>query len=318
MKKTRKKILGFVGLVLVAAMTVLAIMLPGADTSALETNPVTDEVKVRVVGSAPLVTFVYPEDGSVFVDPAQHFQFKYENIETTTTEIYYTDPEGTEHTYTIDTVDPNFYPGTSEEYPLDLSSTEYGYGSYKIVTRGVGYDGVTSEDTVSFFYYPVYGEVIDDSDGVFNLGLFYNADSEDLDLILVNVYDSDGNLVTALSPKTVDLPDTEVDLEFEKNNLPSGTYTVEIIGLDSDGNVLSTPYTLELNYTEKKEEESSDGEKSNDNNTTGVPDTGYFWGGTNITGTDVAVTGLSVFSATVILAIVLVVRNKHDKTTLNA
>lgn len=317
MKKARKKILGFVGLVLVVAMTVLAIMLPGAETSALETNPVTDEVKVRVVGSTPLISLIYPEDSSVLVDPAQHFQFEYENIETTTTEIYYTDPEGAEHIYTIDTVDPNFYPGTSEEYPLDLSGTGYGYGSYKITARGIGYDGVTSEDTISFSYYPVYGEIIDDSGGTFNLGLFYNADNEDLASILVNVYDANGNLVTALSPKTINLPGTEVDLDFAKNNLPFGAYTVEIIGLDSEGDELSVPYTLDLNYEEDKKEDSEDSENGSNDNATGAPDTGYFWGGTNITGVDFATTGLIAFSATVVLAVVLVVRNKREKTASN-
>lgn len=317
MKKSRKKILGFVGLALVVAMTVLAIMLPGAETSALETNPVTDEVKVRVVGSVPLITLVYPEDGSVFVDPAQHFQFEYENIETTTTEIYYTDPEGNEYVYTIDTIDPDFIPGTSEEYPLDLSSPEYGYGSYKIVARGVGYDGVTSEDTVSFSYYPVYGEVTDDNEGTFNLGLFYNSDSEDLASILINVYDSDGNIVTALSPITVDLPETEIDLEFAKNNLPSGVYTIEIVGLDSDGNELPDPYILDLKYEEKKEEDSSNDKESNEGSPVGTPDTGYFWGGTNVTGFDVAATGLVVFSAAVVLAVVLVTRNRHEKSVSN-
>ena len=315
MKKARKKILGFVGLVLVVAMTVLAIMLPGAGTSALETNPVTDEVKVRVVGSTPLISLIYPEDSSVLVDPAQHFQFEYENIETTTTEIYYTDPEGAEHVYTIDTVDPNFYPGTSEEYPLDLSGTGYGYGSYKITARGIGYDGVTSEDTIS--YYPVYGEIIDGSGGTFNLGLFYNADNKDLASILVNVYDANGNLVTALSPKTINLPGTEVDLDFAKNNLPFGAYTVEIIGLDSEGDELSVPYTLDLNYEEDKKEDSEDSENGSNDNATGAPDTGYFWGGTNITGVDFATTGLIAFSATVVLAVVLVVRNKREKTASN-
>lgn len=309
MKKTRKKVLGIIGLTLVVAMTVLAILLPGSEASALDTNPVTDEVQVRVVGSVPMVSLIYPEDGSVFVDPLQHFQFKYENVETTTTEIYYTDTEGNQHIYTLDTVDPDYNPGTSEEYPLDLSDERYGYGDYIIVTSGVGFGGVTAEDSVSFSFYPVYGVLSDDSEeGVYYLSLRYFNGSEELANIIVNVYDADGNLVEALSPIEVSVPDgdKELKLPFADNDLPSGQYSIEIIGVDADGEPLGNPYIISLDYTKKDDGGDEPG------SVVPAPNTGRFSGVGNISNSDVILTSLVIFTAAVVVSIVVVAYKKND------
>ena len=308
MKKTRKKVLGIIGLALVAVMTVFAVLLPESGASALVTNPVTDEVEVRVVGNAPMISLVYPEDGAIFVDPTQYFAFEYANVETTTTKVYYTDSDGTEHVYTIDTVDPDYHPGISENYPLNLLGEEYGYGEYKIVTTGVGYDGVTTEDTVTFSFYPVYGDVEETTEnGVYSLNLRYFEDSEDLDAIIVRVYDADGNLVTALSPIKVALPTKEVALDFAGNGLPSGDYTIEIIGVDANGEELSAPYIIDLAYNESKKEDAGD-------DSVPAPNTGRFFGAGNVSGSDAIVTGLITFVAVAIVAIVIVARTKRNNS----
>lgn len=308
MKKTRKKILGIVGLTLVMIMTVCAVLLPESGASALDTNPVTDEVKVRVVGSVPMVSLIYPEDGAIYVDPSQHFAFEYENVETTTTEVRYTDADGVEHIYTIDTVDPDYHPGTSEDYPLDLLSERYGYGDYKIVTKGVGFGGVTAEDTVAFSFYPVYGDIENTpQNGSYRLNLHYLADSEDLASIRINVYDANGNLVTVLSPVEVTPPTDEVELDFAAKGLPSGEYTVEIVGLDAEGEELSVPYTINLTYNEDKKEAPEDASVP-------VPDTGRFFGMGSVSGSDLIVTSLAVFVAAATVAIALIIRTKKDKS----
>lgn len=308
MKKTRKKILGIVGLTLVMIMTVCAVLLPESGASALDTNPVTDEVKVRVVGSVPMISLIYPEDGAIYVDPSQHFAFEYENVETTTTEVRYTDADGVEHIYTIDTVDPDYHPGTSEDYPLDLLSERYSYGDYKIVTKGVGFGGVTAEDTVAFSFYPVYGDIENTSqNGSYRLNLHYLADSEDLASIRINVYDANGNLVTALSPVEVTPPTDEVELDFAAKGLPSGEYTVEIVGLDAEGKELSVPYTINLTYNEDKKEAPEDASVP-------APDTGRFFGMGNVSGSDLIVTSLAVFVAAATVAIALIIRTKKDKS----
>lgn len=86
MKKTKKKILGLAGLVLVAFMTVLALLLPDSGASALTTNPITDEVQVQVVGSEPDVTITSPGNDAVLVEPSQYFQFDFANVDTTSAE----------------------------------------------------------------------------------------------------------------------------------------------------------------------------------------------------------------------------------------
>lgn len=318
MKKTKKTILGIIGLTLVVAMTVLAVLLPESGASALDTNPITDEVKVRVVGSVPMIKLTYPENDTIFVDPTQYFTFEYENVETTTTEVRYTDASGTEHIYTIDTVDPDYVPGTSEAYPLDLLGTDYGYGEYKIVTKGIGFDGVTAEDTIAFSFYPVYSTLTDgEGDGSYNLKLYYDEEAGDLAAIVVNVYDANGNLVEALSPAKVVPPADELNLAFAANELPSGEYTIEIVGVDSEGEELSAPYTIKLTYNEKKSDDDDGGDDSSDTkeDTPVAPGTGRFWGTGNISDSDILITALAVFVAAITVAVALIIRTKKDKAT---
>ncbi len=307
MRKTSKKILGVAGLTLVAVMTVIAILLPGG-ASALETNPSTDEVEVRVVGSVPKVTITHPDSGSIFVEPQQYFTFSFENVNNVTAEVYYTDASGEEHVYLIDTLTPDYEPGSSSEYTLDLLSSQYGYGDYKIVVKGTGFDGVTSEDTVAFTFCPVYGTVerVTD-DGVYDIKLHYDQEAENLDTIILNVYDEAGNLVDVLSPALVKVPGTEVELPFGKNDLESGKYTIEIIAVNADGEPLAKPYYLTIDYTAPEDD--------NGGGVAPAPDTGRFFGAINMSSADVVLTGVMVFAVVAIVAIGIIISTRRDKAT---
>ena len=302
MKKTRKRILGLAGLFLVAFMTVLALLLPDSGASALTTNPITDEVQVQVVGSEPDVTIASPGDDAVLVEPSQYFQFDFANVDTTSAELQYTDASGDTHIYTIDTLDPHYDPttGSSPKYVLELLGEGYGYGEYQLTVTGIGFDGAFDEDTVKFSFYPVYGEVFGpDNDNNYSLGVHYDEDNEDLDTIEINVYGPDGELITDLSPIRIKAPESEVDLPFGDLGLPSGTYTVEIVALDKDANRLFDPYDILISYTKKGDPEPVP-----------APDTGSFFGGINVSSTDITITALVVFVLFSAVAAAIIIKSR--------
>ena len=301
MNKTHKKILGFLGLFLVIAATIFAAFLPGPATSA--TSSVTDTITVRVVGAVPRVDFSNAEMGKVYTTPNQSFSFSYENVATATVTIRYTDVNGVTHTYTLND-DPYDLDYNSGDIDFNLNLSErYGYGDYIITVAGDGVGGA-DEDSISFSYYPVYGEATEDEDGNINLDLEYNPDdgtgSGDGEVanIIVKVYDEEGNLVTPLSPVTVTPPTTSIELPFSDYDLPSGTYTIEITAYDQDGNELYKAYLTYVVYESK---------------TIPVPDTGGLFKNLNISHIDYLVTGLIIFSLVGVGGIIFI--NKRSKRT---
>lgn len=117
MKKTRKKVLGFLGLFAVVAMTVVAILIPGPQTSAIAT--VTDTIQVRVVGTVPDVNIIGIVNEAIYTNPERFFTVEYENVDKYILTLEYTDLEGnvTEDVLDESTVD---YEAGSENYRIRL------------------------------------------------------------------------------------------------------------------------------------------------------------------------------------------------------
>ena len=192
---------------------------------------------------------------------------------------------------------------------VDVDASEYGYGKYIVTVKGVGYDGVYDEDSVLFYYLPVYATVnVDDITGKHYVNLEYAADdgeAEDGEVltgevakIVINVYDKDGKLIEALSPITVLPPETSVEIPFAAKDLPSGTYKISVSAYGADGNELYKPYTLTTDY---KAAEVPDA---------GAPDTGGLFHNLNISKEDYLVSGVVVFFVLGIVAFGVVARNK--------
>ena len=100
MKQTQKKILGYLGLIVVAVMTCAAILIPDAGVSAAST--VTDTLEVRVVGAAPSVDIIGINEGSVYINPERPFVVEYENAARLTLTLKYTDLDGNTTTELLD------------------------------------------------------------------------------------------------------------------------------------------------------------------------------------------------------------------------
>lgn len=110
MKKTHKKIVGFLGLLTVVAVTAVAILLPAPETQA--TSSVTDTITVRVVNESPDVRIDGLPDGEVITLPVQTFFVYYNNVDTVTLKLTHTDLYGTTVEYDLDTIKADYEEGT--------------------------------------------------------------------------------------------------------------------------------------------------------------------------------------------------------------
>ena len=301
MKKTKKRVLGLLGLILVAITTIFAAFLPTPEASATDTTTVTDTITVRVVGDTPDVAITSPivESGErlIFVIPDQDLSFIWSNTEYVAITVHYTNKDGeTRDTQIYSLHDPKYQPGDLT-YLIDFLGSEYGYGEYRVDIEGVGFGGVTDEDSVEFSFYPVYGETFEgEENGLIYLDLHYDTESENIETIKVNIYDENGNLVSEMSPITVQSPNTEVELPFAENNMPTGNYRIEIVAYDEDGEVLYLPYYTNAYYKAIP-----------------VPDTGAPSIILNISKTDYLVTGLIIFLLLAIFGIIFVAKGRSNK-----
>lgn len=305
MKKTKKRVLGLLGLVLVIITTIFAAFLPGPEASAEGgITSVTDTISVRVVGSVPDILNVKPINGSVFIYPDQDLSFDYENVEYLTITIRYTDKDDVEHIIPLlEKDDPesfvDYIPG-SYSTPLDLLAEDYGYGEYRVEIVGIGFNDVKDFETVEFALYPVVGEANEADDGKVYLDLQYDTENENINTIGINIYDENGNLVNVLSPITVNTPDMRVELPFAENNLPTGNYRIEITAYNAKGEALYKPYITYYYYEMIP-----------------VPNTGALFSNLNISRTDYLVTGLIIFFLAAILGIVFITKDRSNKSRLN-
>ena len=290
MKRTQKKILGLFGLLLVAITTIFAATIPSPGTMAIST--VTDSIVVRVVGSSPKVEITNPKNGQSFISPDQTISFIYEVVDKAIIKIDYTDQDGVLHTYTLDTIDADYEPGTGN-ITIDLSGPEYGYGDYVVTITGTHNDGIVDEDSIAFGFYPLTVAVSEDEDtDVVTATLDYDDNNSDIDHIVVEVYDENGNRVTAIPDITVNPSTKEVNLPFKEKKVPAGKYIIRATAYGSNGEQLYLPRNAEFIYE-----------------TMDVPNTGALLNGLNISRADFLATGLIAFFLVGILGLLYITKS---------
>lgn len=306
MRKTKKRVFGLLSLALVVATTVFAALLPGPEASAI--TSVTDTISVRVVGSVPDVNITSPANNSVFVIPDQSLSFDYENVGDVLVTIAYTNKDNETSSYILANFDADYNAGTYS-HDLRLLEEGYGYGKYLVTIKGTGLavdeetgGRVYDEDLVEFWFFPVTGEAAEDeNDGLIYLDLEYDKENEDIDTIGINVYDENGNLVTAMSPIKVKAPGDRVELPFSEKDMASGRYRLEITAYNAAGEALYNPYVTYVNYEAIP-----------------VPDTGGLFMNLNISRTDYLITGLLIFFPVAIFGLVFIARGQGHRVKASA
>ena len=239
MRKTHKKILGFAGLGLVAAVTTVAATMP---SPALATGAYEDVIKVRVIPAESDIQ-ITPADGGEIHVPEYAFDVLYSGITDIKAEIVNRDADGniifgpTE----IWHIDADWNPDTKH---FDLNLDDYGgYGNFTITVIGSGVGGVPVEKTATVKYSKEGGKEIDGGEieadpdtGDANTDV--DVPSEGVESVTLNIYDDTGNKVKG--PISISNPSSIEGVDL--SDLPDGVYTGEIISKDSDGDVLDVKY----------------------------------------------------------------------------
>lgn len=296
MNKTQKKILGYLGLAFVTAITIFAAFLPGPEASA--TSAVTDVINIRVISRTPSAEIIKPASGSVFVSPEQSIRILYDYTRTLRVNIQCTDRDGVVRDKVL--WDDGLDNETGElSFDFVEISDELGFGEYVVTVNGIGVDGIPSPgDSVAFSYYPVIGSINSNSEtGKVLLDLDYLPYEANgigkVNTLEVNVYDQDGNPISQLSNIIVNAPKTQLELPFDINDIRQGKYRVEIFAFGIDGNLLYLPYYTVAEYNPLPPE---------------APNTGKMFETLNISKVDYLITGAMMFLIIGVSAIVFVIR----------
>lgn len=303
MKKARKQCLGFFGLTLVAAMTIVAAHIPTPGASA--TSTAVDTITVRVISGAPDVNIRGVENDEVYTRPLSGFSVDYEHIKNMTVTVDYTDAEGNTTTEAVDNAVLDYIAGTKTYKIPQLEANPYAYGKYVIHASGVGQDGVYDEDNVLFYYLPLEAKIeinqLTDKQYVdLDYAEYDGASKDKVAKVLIEVYYENGEVAEPISPLTVISPDKRIEIPFAEKDMPSGIYKLKAYSYNIDGKLLYDPINL---TTEYKAAEVPDA---------GTPDTGGLFQNLNISKEDYLVSGLIVFFVLGIVAFGIVARTKKD------
>lgn len=300
MQKTKKQILGLIGLAFVGLMTAVAYCLP-APTAAAESANI--DVVVTVHSDNTSITILQPADGAETSDGSTKVAVQYSEADRIDFRLTYTDADGQVQTINLPSYDPAEPNGT---YEFDLDLSQYGYGDFVLTTTASSADGSAHEDAVSFSYQSaVIGDGGTNEDG--NPVITIDP-SDDVDHGDVQIYDKDGNPIFVdedgnETPIVVDRDDIDpetgeikVELPLDDYDVPEGEYTGVVITYDKDGNVIGRhTFTFYYKPTPK------------------LPNTGSVLANLNIARADYIITGLIFFGLVAGFAIYLIGRRSHRR-----
>ena len=286
MKKTQKTIFGFLGLLTVVAMTVIAAVIPSPGASA---NSMTDTINVRVVGSVTNVKFKKPSENTITTNDVISFAFDYENASSARLALSYTNKNGD----TVSLPDYESYPDLdygagTENGSFNIPAHGLSYGKYVLSLYAKGAEGTeVFYDSVSVEYIPVIAEAEqNEDDGLVDLDLSdFTDEVEKVDIYV------DGELIA-----TVDKKDFDETVKLDFGERTSGEYKIEVIAKDADNKTLYKAYEINVHYEGLE-----------------APNTGFFFQGLNISKEDYLITGLIIFFVFGVVAFGIVARGSKRK-----
>ena len=281
MRRQKKRFFGFLGLLLVTTMTVVAVLVPGPETSAV--TSVTDTLQLRVVGSVPDAKFKEPSSNITTTEPAQTISVTYENVDEIRIEVRYKRAdESTENFEFAHYTDLDYEAG---EKSTNANLESYGYGEFLFSLYGTGLEGSEVElDEILIEYVPIIaGPVTQNEDGK----VVTRIEEYDDNVETVDIY-IDGKLV-----KTVPRDELDDEIELPMDGYESGDYTVTFIARGENNEQLYKPTRRPLEY---------------DAENIPVPSTGQLLKKLNISKEDYLITGLLIFFIFGIVAFGIVAR----------
>lgn len=297
MKRNTKKILGFLGVLFVVAITAVAISLP--TTEAQATSSVTDTITVRVVEDSPNVDISGINSGEIFTKQPQSFTGSFNNVDKVTVTLSYDDMHGTTPVnYLIDEFNADYYPGENE-YDISSYIANNGYGKYTLAMRGEGIGGVYDEDSVVFYYLPVtITTTYDEENDKLKVDLDYDTDDgSNVKYVEIKIYDKDGT--TVIKTVTVTAPATSTEIDLSDLGLETGDYKITATAYGENGVALYDAFEDWFHYEAMS-----------------VPytaDTGGLFNNANISTTDYLITGMVVFGLVAIAGTAYIMKGNKNK-----
>ena len=290
MSRVKKNIYGFLGLLVVAAMTIAACLVSPQNEAAAAASDVT--VQVAIVGNEFSATITNPHDGEIFLDPNITVDIDYAN--SNLINVYITDGNG------VDTLIGTYTDHTGTD-SITINLNDYGgLGTYTIWMDGTDQsDSYMTGDAVSIRYAAINVELINDGT---------NTDPEirvyfglPVCMIGVSIYDGStlifGEYVVTTTSEDNLQGYKDIILPFRDNNILPGDYIISVTPYECTRTPMDDDISIGLRY---------DPDIS-------VPKTGLFGiSGLNLSRTDYLITGLVIFLSVCFFALFLLIRRKNQ------
>ncbi|MBO7657638.1 hypothetical protein J6S55_03300 [Candidatus Saccharibacteria bacterium] len=235
MKKTHKKILGFTGLGLVAAVTTVAAVMPSPIASAV--MGVSDQISVYVTSTTEPTLLLTPSEGGTVTSPAYSLKVTYNKLYQMTGTI--AKSGGGTSTFWSENVG-----GESGQKDFDLNFDTYGgYGDFVITVTGLDENNTPLERYLQISYEnpspepgpePGPDEPINPGDGG-DVPVKPDIPTVEVASATVDIYDESGQN-HLYGPINIDNPASTDSIDLTA--LPNGTYLMEVISRDANGTVI--------------------------------------------------------------------------------
>ncbi len=243
MKKSRKTLLGALGLSVVTATTIYAATLPTPEAQAV--SGVTDVITIRVVRDEAFVAIDSPL-GETVTNPNYKLDLQYGNLTKVSLRAVKTDASG------------NIVFGPVEFWSQDVSTDDHaesvdvnfsdldGFGSYIFTIVGIDEDGLSVESSLSVDYNNVDADIEIGDEG--DITIIVTPPATEIEKVEIRIRNDSGELV---SEGIVTNPEGQVTLPTD--GLPAGDYTATLTYYDGNENVIGTET---INFTISGEGES--------------------------------------------------------------
>lgn len=288
MKKTKKKLLGFLGLIVVVVMTIFAHSIPTPGAGAV--SSITDTIIVHVYDKYPKITITAPENDEILIGPNHAVSYDWENSTSADFILTY---DGA----TVTTWHEDYAPFGPSEHTAGTGSHDIAlneYGKYILTSTATGPIG-TFEDSVVVYRLATkisYLEADENNDPIFKIN--YDDIVKEVEL---RVYDSNGHEIFPEAIIVETLPGGELRYTLVMpEGSESGRYKIVAKGLDEDGEEISDAAFAYFDYEAPAPD---------------IPDTGFVLEDLNIASSDFLITGLIVFFAATFAAIFILNRKKE-------
>lgn len=279
MNRKKKKILGILGLLMVAGLTMSALAIQNTDVGAV--SSIAEKIVVRVFDSLPNINIKDPNNEQVVVGETHTVEYDWQNS-------IYADFTLSKDGEVIATWHEDYGEFTPGEHPYGTGSHEIilsEYGEYIVTAISTGSNSTTHADSITIYRLTTDIEKNrenEDRDPIFDITF-----DEKVDILEIYVYDENGEKIFD-DPIIVDVTDEKTGAEKETiefllempEGAEDGKYQIEVHGKDSTGFENSDPSSTYFNYISP---------------TPDNPDTGFFTGELNIARSDFLITGLMIF-----------------------